>query len=71
LRSFSPAVARAAPALTHLATIGLTLTLSLIGTSLSRAMLGSVGWRPMAQGVLLWLFISATSLLIILRIGLR
>jgi len=69
LRSFSPAVARAAPALTHLATIGLTLTLFLIGTSLSRAMLRSVGWRPMAQGVLLWLFISTMSLLIILHIG--
>ena len=67
-RTELPTVAAAAPAATHLATIGLTVTLFLIGTGLSRAMLRSVGWKPLAQGVLLWLCISAGSLWIVLRL---
>lgn len=66
-RSAVPGVAAAAPALSHLATVGLTLTLFLIGTGISRQTLRLVGWRPMAQGVLLWLAISIGSLLFILR----
>ena len=60
-------VAAAAPSLTHLATVGLTLTLFLIGAGLSREMLRAVGWKPLAQGVALWLAISAGSLWLILR----
>jgi uncharacterized integral membrane protein (TIGR00698 family) len=67
LRSVVPAIATAAPHITHLATMGLTLTLFLIGASLSRATLRSVGWRPMVQGVVLWLFIGTASLLVICR----
>jgi uncharacterized membrane protein YadS len=66
-RSFVPGVAGAAPALSHLATVGLTLTLFLIGAGISRKTLKTVGWKPMAQGVLLWLAISAGSLFVILR----
>jgi uncharacterized integral membrane protein (TIGR00698 family) len=44
--------------LVNLAKAGLTITLFLIGLSLSREMLKRVGWRPFAQGVLLWLVIS-------------
>ena len=40
----------------------LTITLFFIGASLSRQVLRSVGLRPMLQGVLLWIFISAISL---------
>jgi uncharacterized integral membrane protein (TIGR00698 family) len=67
VRSVIPAIAEAAPALTHMATLGLTMTLFLIGASLSRPTLRSVGWHPLLQGALLWLFISTASLLIILR----
>ena len=62
-----PGVATAAPALSHAAAVGLTLTLFLIGAGLSARTLQQVGWRPLLQGVLLWVFISAASLGIILR----
>jgi uncharacterized integral membrane protein (TIGR00698 family) len=42
--------------------LGLTATLFLIGTSLSRSSLKEVGWRPLAQGVLLWLLVGSLSL---------
>src|SRR5262249_30349211 len=42
--------------------LGLTATLFLIGTSLSRSTLKEVGWRPLAQGVLLWLVVGSLSL---------
>ncbi len=45
---------------------GLTLTLFLIGCGLSRKALASVGFKPMLQGLLLWIVISFTTLLVIL-----
>lgn len=42
--------------------LGLTATLFLIGTSLSRSSIKEVGWRPLAQGVLLWLVVGSLSL---------
>ena len=42
----------------HIAKSGLTMTLFLIGAGLSRSALRTVGFRPMIQGVLLWLFVS-------------
>lgn len=44
---------------------GLSVTLFLIGAGLSRDTLRSVGWRPMAMGVVLWLVVSAVSLAVI------
>jgi uncharacterized integral membrane protein (TIGR00698 family) len=41
---------------------GLTATLFLIGTGISRKTLKEVGWRPLLQGVLLWLGVGLTSL---------
>lgn len=41
---------------------GLTATLFLIGSSISRASLKKVGWRPLAQGIALWIIVAATSL---------
>ncbi len=67
LRSYVPGVATAAPVLSHTATVGLTLTLFLIGVGLSAQTLRQVGWRPLLQGVLLWVFISVASLGIVLR----
>ena len=45
---------------------GLTLTLFLIGAGLSRQVVRQVGIRPMVQGILLWIFIGAISLGVIL-----
>ena len=67
-RSFVPGVASASPALSHLATVGLTLTLFLIGAGISQKTLKTVGWKPMAQGIFLWLAISAGSLFVILHV---
>jgi len=48
--------------LVNLAKAGLTVTLFLIGASLSRETLKKVGIKPLIQGVLLWLVISLVSL---------
>lgn len=45
--------------------IGLTATLFLIGTGISRSVLREVGWRPMLQGVFLWAVVAITSLYLI------
>jgi uncharacterized integral membrane protein (TIGR00698 family) len=49
--------------------LGLTSTLFLIGSGISRATLKEVGWRPLLLGVLLWLGVGLTSLYFI-RTGL-
>ena len=48
--------------LTTIAKSGLTLTLFLIGCGLSRKVLISVGYKPLLQGIVLWVFISVTAL---------
>lgn len=53
--------------LSHLGVLGLTVTLFLIGTGISRQTLREVGVRPMVQGVLLWIVVGAGSLGLILR----
>lgn len=44
---------------------GLVVTLFLIGSGLSLNTIRKVGWRPILQGVLLWLIIGGTSLFVI------
>ncbi|GAA3771115.1 MULTISPECIES: YeiH family protein [Terriglobus] len=51
--------------LNHLGKIGLTVTLFLIGTGLSRETFRQVGVRPMVQGVVLWVVVATLSLLAI------
>jgi uncharacterized integral membrane protein (TIGR00698 family) len=41
---------------------GLTATLFLIGSSISRGSVKKVGWRPLAQGIALWIIVAVTSL---------
>ena len=53
--------------LNHLGKAGLTATLFLIGTSLSKKTLQAVGIKPLLQGVLLWIVVAAASLLAISR----
>ncbi|MDF5726220.1 MAG: putative sulfate exporter family transporter [Rhizonema sp. PD37] len=67
-RTFIPQVSTWSPVVTHVSETGLTLTLFLIGAGLSRRMLKAVGWKPMVQAVVLWIFISATSLGVILLV---
>ncbi|MCR8559022.1 putative sulfate exporter family transporter [Mucilaginibacter sp. BJC16-A38] len=58
-----------APYLIVVAKAGLTLTLFLIGAGLSRKVLASVGFKPLLQGVLLWLFISVTALYAVVHLA--
>jgi uncharacterized integral membrane protein (TIGR00698 family) len=53
------------PNLKHLGIIGLTVTLFLIGTGLSKKTLREVGVRPLLQGVLLWSVVAVGSLALI------
>lgn len=61
-RSIFPAVADVSVALMPVAKGGLTLTLFLIGASLTLPMLRAVGWKPLVHGGLLWATISVVSL---------
>lgn len=63
--TFLPAGASAYHALYTAGKIGLTVTLFLIGCSVSRSTLREVGPRPLLQGVLLWIIVALTSLLLI------
>ncbi len=56
-------------ALVNLAKAGMTVTLFLIGASLSRRLLKAVGLRPLVQGVFLWVVISLVSLLAVLNLA--
>ena len=61
-------VAAFAPAysvLHHLGILGLTVTLFLIGTGISKRTLREVGARPLLQGVLLWVVVATGSLMLI------
>jgi uncharacterized integral membrane protein (TIGR00698 family) len=69
VRSASSGVAAASPAIARVARAGMTLTLFLIGAGLSRKALAAVGWRPMVQGILLWLAIGGLSLLVVMHSG--
>ena len=50
-----------------LAKNGLVLTLYLIGSNISRATIRNVGVRPLLQGALLWLIVTAISLVLIYK----
>ena len=68
LNTYFPVVNYFSHALFSLGRLGLTATLFLIGTGISRATLKEVGWRPMLQGIILWLAVGITSLYFI-RVG--
>ena len=63
--TFLPAGRPLYSTLTHLGHNGLTAVLFLIGTGITRASLQRAGWRPMLQGVLLWIVVATASLLAI------
>lgn len=66
--TYLPAVSAISPYCTKIAGAGLTLTLFLIGAGLSRTVLFSVGFRPLLQGVVLWVAISATALYAVIHL---
>ncbi len=62
VRTYVPAPETLWATLVQFARIGLTVTLFLIGSSLSRKSLAAVGVRPLILGVILWIVISAAGL---------
>jgi uncharacterized integral membrane protein (TIGR00698 family) len=52
--------------LNHLGKIGLTVTLFLIGTGINKQTLSRVGFRPLLQGLALWVVVGASTLALIL-----
>lgn len=68
LNTYVHAVTRVSGSLFSAGRVGLTATLFLIGTGISRAVIRGVGWRPMLQGLALWAVVAITSLYLI-RIG--
>lgn len=66
VNTFLPGLENISPIIVSLSKIGLTLTLFLIGTSLSAKLIKSVGIYPILQGSILWIFISISALLAIL-----
>ena len=68
VNTYGPQEPRLSEMFFQLGRLGLTVTLFLIGTGISRATVKEVGWRPLAQGVLLWILVGGTSLYFI-RIG--
>jgi uncharacterized integral membrane protein (TIGR00698 family) len=67
INTFVPGIEDISPYLVAIAKSGLVLTLFFIGASLSIKTIRSVGLRPLAQGVLLWVFIASASLIFIIQ----
>ncbi|MNK38685.1 hypothetical protein D3C87_572810 [compost metagenome] len=65
LNSYSPFFQEIGTYVVHISKVGLTLTLFLIGASLSRDLLLSVGYKAILQGLVLWLCLAIPVLLYI------
>src|SRR5271163_568326 len=65
VNTYLPNLLRFSHALYSLGRLGLTATLFLIGTGLSRETLREVGWRPLLQAILLWIVVGCGSLYLI------
>lgn len=70
IRTYAPLAVQPSvfDSLVNLGKAGLTVTLFLIGASLTRETLKTIGLRPMLQAILLWLIISLVSLVAVLQI---
>jgi uncharacterized integral membrane protein (TIGR00698 family) len=62
IRTYVPAPQITWDVIVRIARIGLTVTLFLIGSALSRKSLAAVGFRPLILGVVLWILVSAAGL---------
>ena len=66
LNTYVPFIKEIGSHVVQLSKIGLTLTLFLIGSGLSKAVFVSVGFKPILQGLVLWILISVPALLAVL-----
>jgi uncharacterized integral membrane protein (TIGR00698 family) len=69
VNTYAPVIHPIVPYITTLAKTGLTLTLFLIGTSLSFKTFKTVGVKPLVQAVLLWVLISGVSLWAVMNLS--
>jgi len=69
MNTYIPAIAVVSPYIIIIAKAGLTLTLFLIGAGLSGKVLASVGFKPLLQGVTLWVAISGIALYAVLHLA--
>ncbi len=60
-----PSIAPAADVLKAIAKTMMTLALFLIGTGLSRRALAEAGWRPLLQGMVMWVVVSVVALVVV------
>jgi uncharacterized integral membrane protein (TIGR00698 family) len=67
VNTFFPSLAHFTASLSTLGRLGLTATLYLIGTGLSRSTIKEVGIRPFLQGVALWIIVGCLSLTLIIK----
>ena len=67
VNTYVPALASLCAVMSRLGKLGLTATLFLIGTGISRATVRQVGIRPLLLGVILWALVAVTSLWLILK----
>ncbi len=68
IKNFIPGMHAMDPAISRISTVGLTVTLFLIGAGLSRRTLAAVGFKPLLQGVMLWALISGLTLLAVTQL---
>jgi uncharacterized integral membrane protein (TIGR00698 family) len=62
VNTYFPMVSVASASLFEVGRLGLTATLFLIGSGISRATVAKVGWRPLVQGIALGIVVGLTSL---------
>lgn len=67
--TYIPSVSLISPYVIIVAKAGLTLTLFLIGAGLSRKVLASVGFKPLLQGLVLWIAISSIALYAVMHLA--
>lgn len=67
--TYIPATKQISPYMIIIAKSGLSLTLFLIGAGLSRKVLLSVGFKPLFQGVVLWIAISVAALYAVMHLA--
>ena len=69
INTYVPFVHKISPFIISLSKAALTLTLFLIGTSLSFKMMKNIGFKPLLMAILLWFFIGIGSLVMIMKFG--
>ncbi len=68
LRTYIQPVAEISGPVVKAAEIGLTITLFLIGAGMSRENLKTVGFKPMLQGIILWVVVASVSLWVVINV---